>query len=309
MRWIDAPKRSGTAWELAEIQHGVLARRQLLDLGLSERTIERRLASRRLHRVWLSGQEVRSVYAVGRAGLTQRGRWMAAVLACGDRAVLSFSSAAALMGIVSHERASIEVTVHRTHSARTPGVRIHRPTWLPPEDLWAFEGIPVTSPIRTLMDLATILSRPRLEAAVNAADAENLVDPESLGRALARRTGQRGAKALRRLLDPHVFRLTRSELERWFLPIARRAGLPVPQTRVWLNGFEVDFHWPELGLVVETDGGRWHRTGIAQTRDRKREHAHVRAGLLPLRFTHWQVRHEAGQVLETLRSAASQRAP
>ena len=182
MRWDNAPNQAGGAWELCKAQHGVVARRQLLRLGLSERTIERRLASRRLHPVLLGGRQLRGVYAVGRPDVTQRGRWMAAVLACGEQAVLSHASAAALMGILNRERGCIELSVPRGHSARSPGIRVHRPTCLPSKDLGTFDGIPVTSPIKTLIDLATFLSVPKLEAAVNAADKHDLVDPETAPR-------------------------------------------------------------------------------------------------------------------------------
>ena len=130
------------------------------------------------------------------------------------------------------------------------------------------------------------------------------MDPEALRDAIAVRSGQRGVAALRRILDRHTFALTRSELERRLLRIVRSAGLPRPETRVWLNGFEVDFYWRELGLVVETDGQRHHRTAIQQTRDRRRDQAHAAAGLTPLRFSHHQVRHEAGRVAATLTTVA-----
>jgi very-short-patch-repair endonuclease len=99
-------------------------------------------------------------------------------------------------------------------------------------------------------------------------------------------------------------RCTDSELERCFLPIARRAGLSLPETGAYVNGFKVDFNWPELGLVVETDGLRYHRTPAQQTRDRIRDQAHVAAGLTPLRFTRAQVRFEPGYVKATLSATA-----
>jgi very-short-patch-repair endonuclease len=106
---------------------------------------------------------------------------------------------------------------------------------------------------------------------------------------------------LRDAFDRRTFRLTRSELERRFKRIAAEAGLPVPQTRVWLNGFEVDFFWPPR-LVVETDSLTYHRTPAQQARDRLRDQAHAAAGLTTLRFTHEQVRYEAPHVIATLRS-------
>ncbi|MEA2418077.1 MAG: hypothetical protein QOE60_283 [Thermoleophilaceae bacterium] len=188
------------------------------------------------------------------------------------------------------------------------GVRVHRRP-LPDRDLTRRHGIPVTSPVRTLVDLAHRLPPRELEAAVNEADKLDLVDPERLRVALAARVGQRGVAALRELLDRQTLALTDTELERRFLPIARRAGLGTPQTQRHVNSFRVDFFWPELGLVVETDGLRYHRTPAQQARDRLRDQTHAAAGLTPLRFTHAQVVHEAGHVREVLAAVASQLAP
>ncbi len=162
------------------------------------------------------------------------------------------------------------------------------------------EGIPVTSPIRTLIDLATSLSRAALERAVNEADKRDLTTPEKLRAALETYTGEAGVARLRALLDRHTFRLSDSDLERRFRPLARSAGLPTPLTKQRVNGFEVDFFWPDLGLVVETDGLRYHRTPAEQARDRLRDQAHAAAGLTPLRFTHEQVRFEGDYVRVTL---------
>jgi very-short-patch-repair endonuclease len=161
-------------------------------------------------------------------------------------------------------------------------------------------GIPVTSPIRTLADLATRLTEPHLEAAVNEADKLGLVDPERLRGALERMPRQRGVPALRRLLDSRVFRLTDSELERRFLRLVSSAALPMPETGREVNGFRVDFFWREFGLVVETDGLRYHRTPSQQARDRRRDQIHASAGMTTLRFTHEQVRFEPGYVRQTL---------
>jgi len=111
-------------------------------------------------------------------------------------------------------------------------------------------------------------------------------------------------RRLRELLDQRTFRLTDSELERRFLRLVGDAGLPMPLTGKQLNGFKVDFYWPHLGLVVETDGLRYHRTPAQQARDRLRDQAHLAAGLTPLRFTHKQVRYEPGYVRLTLLAVA-----
>jgi very-short-patch-repair endonuclease len=109
---------------------------------------------------------------------------------------------------------------------------------------------------------------------------------------------------LRTWLDRRTFRLTRSRLERLFLPLAREVGLPVPETKVWVNGFEVDFLWPDLRLVVETDSLRHHRTPAQQARDHLRDQAHTAAGFATLRFTHEQVRYEPEHVRAVLGEVA-----
>src|SRR5262249_40011007 len=141
-------------------------------------------------------------------------------------------------------------------------------------DLAVRDGIPVTGVVLTLIDLATLLGGSRLERAVNQADRLDLIDPGSLRGALTAHSRRPGVAPLRNLLDPRTFRLTPSELERRFLGLARTAGLQSPLTGEVVNGFEVDFFWPDLGLVVETDGLRYHRTPAQQGRDRVRDQAH-----------------------------------
>jgi very-short-patch-repair endonuclease len=285
-------------WALAARQHGVVARGQLLELGLSRRAIEHRVAKGRLHPV-ASG-----IYAVGRPELTCHGHWMAAVLCGGSQAALSHRSAAALWEIGVEQSGRIEVSVLASTPLRRPGIRVHRRSGLRPDDLRVRDGIPVTSPVRTLLDLAARVDLAGMERLINEADKRQLTDPEALRTALDAHRGQPGVARLRAVLDRRTFRLTDSELERRFLPLAGNAGLPPPQTRQRLNGFRVDFFWPELGLVVETDGLRYHRTPAQQTRDRVRDQAHTAAGLTSLRFTHAQVRFEADHVRATLEAVA-----
>jgi very-short-patch-repair endonuclease len=230
---------------------------------------------------------------------------MAAVLTIGPGAVLSHESAAALWDIRDERSPLIHLTVPAEVDRRQRGLVVHRRCTLRPADTASRFGIPVTAPIRTLLDLATQVPPPELEAAVNRADKLDLVDPEALRAGLDARGGQRGTRILRRLLDRRTFVLTDSELERRFLPIARRAGLPPPLTQQLVNGFRVDLYWPDLGLVVETDGLRYHRSPAQQARDRVRDQAHTAAGLTPLRFTHAQVRYEPGSVEATTRAVAS----
>ncbi len=168
------------------------------------------------------------------------------------------------------------------------------------EDIVTYEGIPVTSPARTLVDRATEISELELERAVNDADKRDLIDPDSLREKLDRFAGEPGVRPLRLLLDRLGFRLSDSDLEVYFRRIVVRAKLTMPLSKMRVNGFEVDFFWPGLGLVVETDGLRYHRTPSAQTRDARRDRAHVMAGMTPLRFTHFEVRYEPRRVQASL---------
>jgi len=132
----------------------------------------------------------------------------------------------------------------------------------------------------------------------------HLTHPPQLREALRARAGDRGVAKLRHILDRRTFRLAKEELERRFLLLAAKAGLPIPLIGQFVNEFEVDFYWPDLGLVVETDGLRYHRTPAEQARDRLRDQTHTAAGLTPLRFTHEQVRYEPDHVLSVLATTA-----
>jgi very-short-patch-repair endonuclease len=185
-----------------------------------------------------------------------------------------------------------------------PAIRVHRQERLDPSSHPVVDGIPVTDPVWTLIDLASCVGRDKLELAVNQADRLDLVNPEDLRAAVERSPRRPGRRHLRDLLDRQTFTLTDSRLERLFLPLARSAGLPPPLTQVELNGFRVDFYWPQLGLVVETDGLRYHRTPSQQTKDRRRDQAHAVAGLTTLRFSTAQVRFDPEHVRSTLAAVA-----
>jgi very-short-patch-repair endonuclease len=280
---------STNPWAIARAQHGVITHEQLSELGFSRRAINHRLGTGRLHAArW------RGVYAVGRPELSRRGEWMAAILTV-DADGLSNGSAGALCGMLPDDRtAPIEVIGERRR--RQPGIVTHRGE----REMTRCHGIPVTSPTDTLVDLAASLDARALEAAVNEADKRDLIDPERLRNALDTMTRRPGVARLRKLLDRRTFTLTDSELERRFKPLARAAGLPKPLTRVHVNGFRVDFYWPELGLVVETDGLKYHRTPAQQARDRLRDQTHTAAGLTQLRFTHAQIAFDRDHVRKTL---------
>ena len=244
---------SAELWALVGRQHGVVTRAQLLAHGLSGASIQRRLVAGRLHPLW------RGVYGVGRPEVSSHGRWMAAVLCCGAQALLSHSSAAALWGILAWD-GSIHIVLPHSVSRRRPGIRVHRRLGLDAEHRRQVDGIPVTDPVSTLIDIAACRPRDVLGLAIREADRLDLIDPVNLRAALDSAPRQPGLAQLRSLLDSETLSLTDSELERRFLRLIRSAGLPAPKTQAWVNGFRVDFYWPDLGLVVETDGLRYHRT-------------------------------------------------
>ncbi len=281
-------------WALVARQHGVVAHRQLLALGMHPQAVKWRIERGRLHRLW------RGVYAVGRPDVTRHGRWMAATLACGDGCALGGESAASLAAMGGSEGATIEVIVPPGAPRRLRGIRA-REAHVDPAHLGTIDGIPVTSPARTLLDLARTRSRHDLETAINEADKRDLIDPETLRTTLADFAGLPGVAKLRRTLDVRTFVMTEAGVERHFLPIARRVGLPPrPLTQEWVNGFLVDFYWPDLALVVETDGLRYHRTPSKQAADLVRQQTHLARGFWPLRFSHGQVVFEKAYVEEAL---------
>src|SRR3954468_8484306 len=279
-------------------QHGVVARGQLLERGYSSRSIEHWIEKRRLHPIFAG------VYAVGRPELSRYGMWMAAVLASGPFAVLSHDSAAALWGIWRYVR---ELFVSANSNPRHPGIRVHRRAHI---DATTHHGIPVTTPTATLIDFASTHPRNEIEAALNEADLRKLIRIEVLRDELETTPRAPGLAKLRSTIDRRTFSFTRSELERAFGPLARGAGMTGLQSRVYVNGHEVDFFDPDTGLVIETDGGTFHRTPFQQDADRKRDNAHALApGPPPLRFTHGQIKYERAYVVETLRRAVARLAP
>jgi very-short-patch-repair endonuclease len=286
--------RSRAAWHLARAQHGVLTRRDLLGLGFSPDAIKHRVATGRLHQIAVG------IYAVGRPELTPNGRWMAAVLVCGDEAALSHRSAAELWGIGYEESGRIDVTIRRRSKITRRGVLVRARPTLPERAVVRRFGIPVTDPVQTLIDLATELKPMRLERAVNQADVHDLVDPETLRGSLDAYPGVPGVKTLRTMLDRHTFRLSDSDLEILFRPLARAAAFPSPLSKHWVLGYEVDFFFPDHALIVETDGLRYHRTPAQQARMVKRDQKHTSHGYRVLRFTHWQIAYAPTEVTQVL---------
>jgi very-short-patch-repair endonuclease/predicted transcriptional regulator of viral defense system len=285
---------------LASRQHGVVATRQLSALGLARGGAAARARAGRLHRVH------RGVYAVGHTVLTVNGRRMAAVLAAGPGAVLSHASAAALWKIRRTSATRIDVSVRTPGGRRKrPGLRIHRATTLRDAEITEHQGIRVTTPARTLLDLASSLPRRALERALDEAEINELYDLASLDAIARAHQGEPGSAALQRALDLDGDpTLTDSELEEIMLDLCDEQQLERPRPRAWVAGLRVDFLFAASRLVVETDGYRYHRTRRAFERDRERDAILARAGYRTLRFTHRQLTREPALVAATIRSSA-----
>ena len=294
--------KTGRKWQiearrLARRQHWVITRSQLLTLGATDRAIKHRLRSGRLFPLFTG------VYSVGRPDPGRLGWLMAATLAGGPGAVLSHWSAAGLWGFASPPLLPIEVSVPGSGGARRrKSLVIHRRRlgFLEGPRVRRRDGIPLSAPAETVIDLASRLAPPALDRMISEADKLSLLTPATLRAAAVGPGRRRGSGIVRRALDRHEFRLSDSDLERYFLPLARKAGVGTPLTRQRINGHRVDFWFPDLGLVIETDGLTYHRTPIQQRKDRIRDQDHAAAGLHQLRFTHWQVRYDRDRVVRIL---------
>jgi very-short-patch-repair endonuclease len=276
---------------VAAAQHGVVTTAQLLDAGLCGPSIAHRVANgwlRRLHR---------GVYVVGPVDdplACER----AALLACGPAAGLSHRSAAALWRIRARVDGPVEVTLSAGHRRARPGIRIHRAT-LADDDVTTHHGLPITTPERTILDLAATITPDDLQRTINQAQIERRTSPHALHAYLARHSPHRGQPRLAAALcDPPA--LTRSEAERILLRLIRSAGLPRPQTNVRVAGEEVDAYWPEHRLVVELDGWTTHQTRHAFERDRRKDAHLTTHGYRVLRITYRQLTEEPERVIAQL---------
>jgi very-short-patch-repair endonuclease len=291
--------------ELADRQHGVVSRAQLVGLGLGRGAILHRLERKRLHPVH------RGIYAVGRRRLSRAGVRMAAVLACGDGAVLSHRSAAVHWGIYRPDPSLTDVTASG-RVGRREGIRAHK-ALLPADEITEVDGIPVTTVARTLLDLAAILNRHQLERAIEQAEALRLSDATPLVALVTRYPGRRGTAVLKAIIgaENRTAGMTRSELEERFLRFLAERELPLPRTNVWLqigeDWIEVDCVWPEQRVVAELDSWTYHGTRAAFRRDRARDRRLKVAGWQPIRITSWDIGEQPHALEAELRALTSAR--
>lgn len=277
-------------------QHGVAARRQLIGAGWTRGAIEEALASGRLHRLH------RGVYAVGRPELSDRGRWLGAVLACGPGAVLSHRSAAALWELRPWPARLVEVTCPA--GARRPLVIAHRST-IGTGERTALDHIPVTTVARTLLDLAEVVPAPELDRAIHQAYRLRRFSGDAVAECIAAHPARNGAARLRRALTDHPSGAsrTRSWLEIRMLALCREHGLPLPQVNVQIEGRERDLYWPDHALVVEVDGRHEHLTPLAFETDHERDIELSEAGYTTRRFTYRQLTERPEWVAARIRAA------
>ena len=289
--------------ELASRQHGVVARRQLLDLGLRPTAIRRRLRLGRLHRLHAG------VYLVGHRAIRRGTREMAAVLACGPAAVVSHRSAAALWHLLPYPAKSTPVSVTVAGGDRRPrsGIDVHRVTQLDKRDRRTLHGIPLTSPARTIVDLGATLRTRELERVVAESLRGRLVAEQDLDEALERNRGRAGIAALRRLLGREGGpKFTRSGAEDRMLSLVRNAGLPEPEVNVCLDGWEPDFLWREQRAIVEVDSWRYHSDRFAFQSDRDKSNDLQLDGYRVLRITWYDLVNRPALVVSRIRRALSQ---
>jgi hypothetical protein len=280
--------------------HGVITTEELVDAGLSRNAIRKRAARGALHRLYPG------VYTVGDPLVHLHGRWFAAVRACGEGAVLSHRDAAMLWGLLPSSRRRIDVTSPTQRGRKLDEIDHHHAVLLP-RDVADHEGIPCTSPPRTLLDIAVVVASRPLERAYEQAWILRLVDVGALADVLARAPRHRGATPLRALVERHHGgrTLTRSDLEELFLALVDGAALPRPELNVRLpvpgEELEVDCLWPAKRLVVELDSRRYHRDNpLAFSRDRRRDRLLRLAGYEPVRITDEELSERPGEVIEAV---------
>jgi very-short-patch-repair endonuclease len=280
--------------------------RQLAAVGIGGSALTRRVAAGRLVRVYPG------VYAVGHVPRTRKARWMAAVMACGQGAVLSHLDAAALWQIYESRGTAVHVTATSRAGRHLRGIRAHRARTLDPADVTVKDGIPVTTVTRTLIDLTDLLPSDRILRAIREAEYLKLLDSDTLTAAVQRAAGRKKLAELKKALERHrPGQIVREELEHRFLELVHAAGLSDPETNVKvktrLRTYEVDCLWRHEGVAVELDGRAAHARAAAFEEDRARDAAVTATALRPLRFTWRRVTEEPEDVLAELKATLSGR--
>lgn len=285
-------------------QHGAVTLRQLHAAGLTRGQVITRVGRGQFHRVH------RGVYAVADPALLPLVGESAALLATGQHSVLSHRSAAALWGLVNDNEPKVHVTLSRDHDRRHPGLLIHRVRALDPRDVTALKRLRLTTPARSVLDLATDASIAEVEHALSEGRAQALITDAKLEAAIERaHDNHPGAAKVKALLNSRVARvLTRSERERRMLALLEEAGLPKPLVNRRLHGYVPDFYWPEHKLILEFDGHRTHGGRDRFESDRRRDQTYAALGILTVRATWLQLEHEPVALVVRVGQALAARA-
>jgi very-short-patch-repair endonuclease len=282
--------------KLAAVQHGVVARRQLLDRDIATSTIDRWIRQGHLHVIH------RGVYAVGHRRITQEGVWLAAVLACRIGSALSHGPSGQLQGFINRrERLALHVTLPGGCGGSPPGIVTHRPRNLDPVDLTVRWAVPCTTATRTLFDLAPQLPPVPLRRAFRQAEKLEILDRHRLRALFEATPNQKGSRPLKELLAevPLPLGEVRSILEEIILETCAEHRLPLPVTNVPLLGYEVDFLWPAAKLVIEADGG--DHVGPQRDSDNERDIEFGLAGHLTRRYGWRAAQDRAAVAAEVVR--------
>lgn len=286
--------------ELAGQQHGVVSTAQLFELGHSKASISRQVDAGRLHPLH------RGAFAVGHVGISRHGECLAAVLSCGEGALLSHRSAAWLWGLTKRFAAPIEVTAASPRRTRE-AIRVHSAEALTAVDRDRSDGVPVTAVPRTLLDFAAVDPH-YLGFALDNGHRLGLIDLVAIDALITRSRGFRGVARLRTAMKLHCGpALTRSGLERRFLDLVRRAGLPQPRTNFFIEGYELDAYWPDERFAVELDTYDYHGSPRAFEADRIRQENLKLAGIELVRITGNRLDREPATVMRRLRRLLAQR--
>lgn len=269
---------------IAGRQDNVIALGQLLDAGLGHDAVAYRVTARLMQRLH------RGVFLLGAAPPTQMARARAAVLACGEGAVVSHRSAAEMFGLLPASDEGVDVTVVGRNPGFHGGIRLHRPRALARHEVTSMRGIPLTSVARAICDMAATEPANEVEHAYQEALYRRIVTDGQIAGVVKREPNRRGAPLIRALLaNPGM---TRSEKERALLRLVAQAQLPKPLTNVRLHGYLVDAYWPENGLVVEFDGWPAHGHRRAFESNRKRDQVLLAHGVRVMRVTGRHLQHE-----------------
>jgi hypothetical protein len=282
--------------ELAAGTHGVVTRKDLLGKGVTEEEIKRRLRRGSLLR------QHRGVYRVGHRAPSVEARYLAAVLSCGDGALLIARPAAFLWGLIKGDPPPPEVMARVKR--RVQGVITHRAREIHADDVSRHRGIPVTAVPRTLVDLAGVLTEPALTRACHEAEVRFRIAPDAVEGVLARLPTRRGVRNLRRILHGEVS-VTLSRLEGRFLDRLGKEGLPLPETNRPAGRRRVDCRWPSFRLTVELDSYRYHHSRHAWETDRRREREAYARGDEFRRYTWSDVFEDPTSMLRELRALLS----